>query len=589
MSLSRIIQSLSIAKRLGILIAGAIIGLLVMTSIFLFTEKTMLLQERKSNVMQTVQTAEKLVAYYHNLSVKNKLSEPEAKQAAMDAVRALRYGEGEYFWINDMQTVMVMHPIKPELEGQNLSGSKDTAGKPLFNDMVDVVKSKGDGFVFYMWPKPGSKDSVEKVSYVKGFAPWGWVIGSGVYIDTVDATFQARLFESSIGAVLLATVLLIVSLIIARGLIRQLGGEPAYTAEVTRHISAGNLSEEIKLKENDQSSLLHSVKVMRDSIAQLIGEVKTGAETISIASKEIASGNMDLSARTESQASSLEETASSMEELTSTVQHNADNARQANQLASSASEVALKGGKVVAEVVSTMNLINTSSQKIVDIIGVIDGIAFQTNILALNAAVEAARAGEQGRGFAVVASEVRNLAQRSATAAKEIKDLINTSVSNVSHGSNLVDQAGKTMDDILESVRKVSDVISEITTASAEQNTGISQINLAIVEMDNVTQQNAALVEQAAAAAASMQEQSGHLLDAVSAFRLHANQLTPQAKPAVNIQPSASLQKKKASEQPMLNIARAASTPNTSSAVGKKKLPAIKPATNDSNDQWEEF
>ena len=588
MSLSKAIQSLSIAKRLGILIVGAILGLLTLTTIFLLTEKNMLLQERQNNVMQTVQTAEKLVAFYHDLSIKNKMSESDAKRAAMDAVRVLRYGDGEYFWINDMQTVMLMHPIKPELEGQNLSGNKDTAGKPLFSDMVDIVKSKGDGYVFYMWPKPGSKESVEKVSYVKGFAPWGWVIGSGVYIDTIDATFRTRLLESSIGAIVLASVLLAVSLVIAKGLIRQLGGEPAYTAQVTQHISAGNLSEEIQLRDNDQSSLLHSVKLMRDSIAHLIGEVKTGAETISVASKEIASGNMDLSARTESQASSLEETASSMEELTSTVQHNADNARQANQLASSASEVALKGGKVVAEVVSTMSLINTSSQKIVDIIGVIDGIAFQTNILALNAAVEAARAGEQGRGFAVVASEVRNLAQRSATAAKEIKDLINTSVSNVSHGSELVDQAGQTMNDILESVRKVSDVISEITSASAEQNTGISQINLAIVEMDNVTQQNAALVEQAAAAAASMQEQSAHLLDAVSAFKLHTDQHTIQTKPANMQYESPGLStKKKLTEQTIPKIARA--TVTTKPAGSKKNLSVIKAAQSDSSDQWEEF
>jgi methyl-accepting chemotaxis protein len=248
--------------------------------------------------------------------------------------------------------------------------------------------------------------------------------------------------------------------------------------------------------------------------------VRSGTDTIATASSQIAAGNHDLSSRTEEQASSLEETAASMEELTSTVKQNADNARQANQLAVSASSVAVKGGSVVAEVVGTMGAINASSRKIVDIIGVIDGIAFQTNILALNAAVEAARAGEQGRGFAVVAAEVRNLAQRSAAAAKEIKTLIDDSVSKVEEGSNQVAEAGKTMDEIVDSVKRVTDIMAEITAASQEQTSGIEQINQAITQMDQVTQQNAALVEEAAAAASSLQEQAANLSQVVSVFKM---------------------------------------------------------------------
>jgi methyl-accepting chemotaxis protein len=286
-------------------------------------------------------------------------------------------------------------------------------------------------------------------------------------------------------------------------------------------IAGGDLSSEIRVVGRDETAeLLQALKHMNASLQKIVTEVRGSTDSISTASQQIASGNADLSQRTEEQASSLEETASSMEELTATVRQNAENARQANQLAASASEVAVKGGEVVGQVVGTMSSINESSKKIVDIISVIDGIAFQTNILALNAAVEAARAGEQGRGFAVVASEVRNLAQRSAAAAKEIKQLIGDSVDKVGAGSKLVDEAGKTMAEIVASVKRVTHIMSEITAASQEQSSGIEQVNQAITQMDEVTQQNAALVEEAAAAAESMQEQAQQLMQAVAVFKL---------------------------------------------------------------------
>jgi methyl-accepting chemotaxis protein len=323
--------------------------------------------------------------------------------------------------------------------------------------------------------------------------------------------------------------------LITRSLTRQLGGEPAYAGEIAGLIAAGDLTVEVALRDDDRSSLLFAMKTMRDSLAQIVGEVRNGTDAIASASSQIATGNMDLSTRTEEQASALEETASSMEELTSTVQQNADNARQANGLAGTASEVAERGGMVVSQVVDTMAAINDSSKKIVDIIGVIDGIAFQTNILALNAAVEAARAGEQGRGFAVVASEVRTLAQRSASAAKEIKQLIDDSVSKVDAGAKLVDNAGTTMDEVVASVRRVTDIMGEISSASLEQTSGIEQINMAITQMDQVTQQNASLVEEAAAAAESLQGQASKLAKLVSVFKVDA-QTAKQApaKPTVH-------------------------------------------------------
>ena len=303
---------------------------------------------------------------------------------------------------------------------------------------------------------------------------------------------------------------------------------------VAETVASGDLSSRIVVSSGDETGrLLGALKAMNDGLLDVVAQVRHGTDSIATASSEIAAGNLDLSSRTEEQASSLEETASAMEELTSTVKQNADNARQANQLAKSASEVAVRGGNIVSQVVDTMGTINESSKKIVDIIAVIDGIAFQTNILALNAAVEAARAGEQGRGFAVVATEVRNLAHRSASAAKEIKELIAASVANVDTGSRLVNEAGQTMGDIVDSIVRVTDIMGEITSATHEQTLGIEQINMAIAQMDEVTQQNAALVEQAAAASQSMQEQAGELAQVVSFFK--TGTAVPAAKPVTKL------------------------------------------------------
>lgn len=373
---------------------------------------------------------------------------------------------------------------------------------------------------------------------------------------------------------------ILASWFIVKSLLKQLGGEPSYAVQIADRIAAGDLSVPIRLAENDEHSLMHAMHEMQKGLAGIVGMVRAGTDTIATASRQIASGNMDLSSRTEQQASSLEETASSMEELTSTVKQNADSARQANLLAKSASDVAVKGGVVVSEVVETMGSINTSSRKIVDIIGVIDGIAFQTNILALNAAVEAARAGEQGLGFAVVATEVRNLAQRSAEAARQIKHLIDDSVAKVGVGAKLVDQAGVTMEEIVVSIKRVTGIMNEIMMASQEQTAGIEQINEAIVQMDDVTQQNAALVEEAAAAASALQDQADGLSELVSTFQLASEK---QAGPtwgetAVEDKKVVPLVKKagpQGNKSPVKQIKRVANSSSNDVQSG--------------SDQWEEF
>ena len=324
-------------------------------------------------------------------------------------------------------------------------------------------------------------------------------------------------------AIGLALALLVaggLGVVLARSVLGQLGGEPDQAAAVAKAIAEGDLGTPVTVKPGDTGSLLANMAVMQRDLARVVGEVRQNAESVATASAQIAQGNQDLSGRTEQQASALQQTAATMEELGTTVRGNADSARQANQLAQSASTVAAQGGQVVDKVVTTMQGINESSRKIGDIIGTIDGIAFQTNILALNAAVEAARAGEQGRGFAVVAAEVRSLAQRSAEAAKEIKSLIGRSVEQVEQGTTLVDEAGKTMSEIVSSIQRVSDIVAEISAASTEQSNGVAQVGQAVTQMDQATQQNAALVEESAAAAQSMRQQAEQLVRAVSVFRL---------------------------------------------------------------------
>jgi methyl-accepting chemotaxis protein len=497
--------------------------LLAVMSFNLAHMRTMRLDERKAQLVAVSDMAGSIAKEYGELATSGKLPLEDAKKQALARIKALRYGANGYFTVLDSHIVL-MHPIKNELVGTAVTGMKDPTGMQVYTDALQATKGGAAGFTRYLWEKPGEKEPIAKLAYNTSYQPWDWTFMTGLYMDDLDAVFKTDLWQAiallaAIGLVLTAMVWLVV-----RSVERSIGGDPAQAADAAAQIASGDLTVDIPVRAGDTHSLVAAIKMMRDRLASIVTEVRTGTDAIATASGEISTGNQNLSSRTEQQASSLEETASSMEELTSTVKQNADNARQANQLAATASEIAVRGGSVVAEVVQTMASINASSKNIVDIISVIDGIAFQTNILALNAAVEAARAGEQGRGFAVVASEVRNLAQRSAAAAKEIKTLIGNSVTNADAGSKLVHEAGSTMKEVVESVKRVTDIMSEIAAASQEQSMGIEQVNQAVSLMDEATQQNAALVEEAAAAAESLREQAGGLVRLVSVFKLDASE-----------------------------------------------------------------
>ncbi|MBV8633053.1 MAG: MCP four helix bundle domain-containing protein [Burkholderiaceae bacterium] len=440
--------------------------------------------------------------------------------------------------------------------------------------------------------KSGDREGAGKLAYKEVYTDLRtFAAGLREYVDLQEKHFEqvgqesTQTYDSArLQMIVLTLIALPAAVAFAIYITRSITVPLGSAVRVAETVAAGDLTSKIESSNLDETGqLLRALRNMSDSLVKIVSEVRGGTETIATASSQIASGNMDLSSRTEAQAGALEETASSMEELTSTVQQNSDNARQANQMAIAASEVAMRGGNVVSEVVQTMESINESSKKIVDIIGVIDGIAFQTNILALNAAVEAARAGEQGRGFAVVAAEVRNLAQRSAGAAKEIKALIGDSVQTVEAGSRLVDQAGTTMNEIVESIRGVTDIVAEITAASREQTTGIEQINRAVIEMDNVTQQNAALVEEAAAAAASLREQAGNLEQAVSVFKLSDLRSRRAEMSGANSAGRAGVSKS-AVARGAIGAGRAGSTKSIESA-----RPAPQLVASVGGDDWEQF
>jgi methyl-accepting chemotaxis protein len=515
-------QTMTLNKKLGSMIAVLWIGLILIGGFGAWQSRASMIAERRAQLTTLGQEAGAIVNYYYMLSQQHTISEADAKKQALAAIGAIRYAADGYFSINDSKPTMLMHPMKPELVGKDLESFKDPNGTRLFVEIVKAGNHAGGDFVDYLWSKPGHDTPVPKTSFSLRFAPWDWYLVTGMYMDDVQAEFVANLMRWLAITVALGALATLAMVLVLRSVRRTLGGDLEVAVAAAQRMARGDLASPVPLAGNDHGSLLFALNTMQQGLVETVTRVRSGTENIDVGAAEIAAGNTDLSQRTEQQAAALVQTASSMDEMTSNVKHNADSAAQAAQLANEAADVASRGSRVVDDVVRTMGDITSRSRQIGDIIGVIDGIAFQTNILALNAAVEAARAGEQGRGFAVVAAEVRSLAQRSAAAAKEIKTLIEASTGSVDQGASLVANAGKTMGEIVLSVRRVNEILEEISRASREQSAGIEQVNRAVGEMDQVTQQNAALVEQAAAAAHSLKDQVGVLRESIAAFALPA-------------------------------------------------------------------
>lgn len=529
-------NQLSLNARLALVVVVVVVGLVSLTVMNAFQSRDRQMAGLERTLSSEIESAISVAEQMHARVIKGELSEADAQRMALAQIRNMQWNEGTgYIFAFDSGLVMRMHPLKPELIGKNIRAETDARGTPHYRLMLENDLQYGRGLLRYTQKMPDGS-AKDKVTYTQLFKPWNMHFAAGAYFDEIDAQFQhsLRLDLTKAGVVGLLVILMV--WLSMRSIRRSIGGEPDFAVAMAARIANGDLNQDDSGKTFVAGSLLAELVRMRDKLIGIVGEVQHGSQAVSSAAQQIAKGNDDLSQRTQEQASSLEETAASMEEMTSTVKQNAENASHANQLANGAREQAEHGGQVAAQAVAAMGEINASSRKIADIVGLIDEIAFQTNLLSLNAAVEAARAGEQGRGFAVVASEVRSLSQRSAAAAKEIKGLINESVQRVQAGSVLVDQSGAALADIVDSVKKVTDIVAEIAAASQEQSAGIDQVNHAVMQMDEVTQQNAALVEEAAAAARAMQEQANELQQQMKFFHLDGREEAPAESVVVSAQ-----------------------------------------------------
>lgn len=513
-------KTLTLNQKLTSTIVVLWVGLLLIAAIGIWQTRAAILAERRLQLTTLMDEAVSAVTRFHDEAARQQISETEAKKQAIAVIASLRYGKDGYITVCDSQAVIVVNPLKPEITGKSMAAMADTNGKRFYTDLIAAAGDPQGGFVSYYWPKPGGDAPIEKLAYSRKIGDWDWILFTGAYTDDIRATVVACAVRWLAGVAVLGGLATLVMMLALRSARRAVGGEIEHALETAHRVADGNLGVRVAVVPGDTSSLMYALEKMRADLEAAMLGVRASAQNIALGSAEIAAGNADLSQRTEQQAAAVLETASSMNQMTENVRKNAESATVAARLADEAAAIAARGTDVVMQVEQTMEAISTSSNKINEIIAVIDSIAFQTNILALNAAVEAARAGEQGRGFAVVASEVRNLAQRSATAAREIKQLIESSATTVEQGTEQVANAGATMGEIDQAVRHVNNILREISHASREQSEGIEQVNTAVSQIDKATQQNAALVEEAAAAAQSLNDQASALRDVIGRFSL---------------------------------------------------------------------
>ncbi|MEW6766271.1 MAG: methyl-accepting chemotaxis protein [Pseudomonadota bacterium] len=495
-------SKLNIGGRIWLLAATAIIATVVVAGSMLVNLRDTMLEDRQVKTRHVVETAHGLIEYYAKLAAQHRMSEDEARATAIAALRGLRYDEKEYFWINTSDPRMVMHPIKPELDGKDLSDIKDPNGKHIFIEFAKAAQ-KGGGFVDYLWPKPGAKQPVAKTSYVKLYQPWDWVVGSGIYLDDVDQAFTSKLIEASFFILLVLLIIGLSGWSIIRGITRPL----AQTVEIAHRLAEGDLTMRIETQRQDETGrLLAAMRAMIERLTQVISEVREASSALASASGQISATSQGLSQAASEQAASVEETSASMEQMGASIEQNTDNAQTTEGIAAQAARQADEGGRAVRETVEAM-------KSIAEKVGIIDDIAYKTNLLALNAAIEAARAGSHGKGFAVVADEVRKLAERSQSAAQEIGEVAKNSV-------GMAEKTGELLDVIVPGINRTATLVQEITAASQEQSTGAGQITAAMEQLNKVTQQNASSSEELAATAEEMSAQAEHLQKLMAFFRM---------------------------------------------------------------------
>lgn len=501
--MSRLLANLRVSTRLASTVAIAILGLLLLAALSLSQIQQQMMDDRRMQTRSVVETAYGVIERYHTLSQQGGMTPETAKRQAAEALRAMRYSGSEYFWINDMRPAMVMHPHKPELEGKDLSGVEDPTGKRLFVDMVSTVEEHGEGFVNYLWPKPGQEEPVEKISYVKGFEPWGWVIGSGIYVDDVAAAFRRSASQFTLVVLFFLGVIAAFSVWNTRAITRPL----RQAVDIAERLASGDLSVRVQANGKDETGqLMAAMGHMVERLSEVIGNVGAAATNLSSASEQVRSTSQSLSQGASELAASVDETGTTLEHSAGSIARNTENARATNRIADHASAQATEGGRAVAETVEAM-------RNIADKITLIEDIAYKTNLLALNAAIEAARAGEHGKGFAVVADEVRKLAERSQGSAQEISELSKNSV-------DVAENAGRMLEELLPQIKQTAELVQEITTVSEEQTTGVEQLTKAMRGLDSVAQQSASSSEELAATAEEMSTQAQQLMDAIGFFRL---------------------------------------------------------------------
>ncbi|WP_242012231.1 methyl-accepting chemotaxis protein [Pseudodesulfovibrio cashew] len=491
------------SKVLSLFLAAVVLVLAGLLGYFIPVVGSSLMGEKQIATQSVVEVAYGIIDYWGGQASSGKFSREEAQKLAMDEVRTLRYKGGEYFWINDMGPKMIMHAVKPALDGKNIGDMKDVNGVRLFQEMVDVCKRSGQGFVHYFWPKPGSSEGVPKVSYVKLYKPWGWIVGSGIYVDDVEAQVSSLRWQILIPTIIGMGLIILVAVLVIKSMVRPL----QEAVEVSDLMAHGDLSRDIEVKSDDEvGQLSRAMANMLTELRRVVTDVSSATEQVASGSEELAASAIELSQGATEQASSVETVSASMEEMTSSIEQNADNSATTDQMTNKAAADTEKGGQAVAKTVEAM-------KQIADKILIIEEIARQTNLLALNAAIEAARAGEHGKGFAVVAAEVRKLAERSGTAAAEISEL---SISSV----QVAEEAGDLLAMIVPDIQKTAELVQEISAASNMQRDGGEQVNRAVHELDKVIQQNASASEEVASTAEELSGQAVQLQESIRFFKL---------------------------------------------------------------------